>query len=133
MTGHKGKGKGGVTPPAPAMHWDASIQAWKTVVREGVRRVKSDYRPRVCPRCRRIATGWPLRRPDICSPSSWVFCTRNPQRDWPRPEPSVERIERDAEELRQYDSNHKRRADEIVRLYKIPSAKTAKTKTGHRR
>lgn len=30
-----------------------------------------------CPYCLRPSTGWPLRRPDRCSPKGWVNCIRN--------------------------------------------------------
>lgn len=33
----------------------------------------------ICPRCKREATGWPLRRADLCSPRDWVNCIRNPE------------------------------------------------------
>jgi len=32
----------------------------------------------VCPRCKRIAKGWPLHRPDVCSPKEWMNCIREP-------------------------------------------------------
>lgn len=32
----------------------------------------------VCPRCKREAVGWPLRRLDKCSPQGWVVCLREP-------------------------------------------------------
>jgi hypothetical protein len=32
-----------------------------------------------CPRCRRPMVGWPLVRPDLCSPKGWVSCIRNPE------------------------------------------------------
>ena len=34
--------------------------------------------PVICPRCKRRAEGWPLRRADICSPKNWVNCIRDP-------------------------------------------------------
>ena len=39
----------------------------------------------LCPRCQRVVTGWPVRRPDSCSPKHWAYCIRNRedvQRDW---------------------------------------------------
>lgn len=33
----------------------------------------------ICPRCNRMATGWPLERGDRCSPRSWANCIRNPE------------------------------------------------------
>ena len=32
-----------------------------------------------CPRCKREAVGWPLKRPDICSPKGWAYCIRDPE------------------------------------------------------
>jgi hypothetical protein len=32
----------------------------------------------ICPRCKREAVGWPLRRADRCSPKDWVRCLREP-------------------------------------------------------
>jgi len=32
----------------------------------------------ICPRCKREAVGWPLVRPDYCSPKDWASCLRNP-------------------------------------------------------
>lgn len=32
----------------------------------------------ICPRCRRVAVGWPLHRADVFSPSWWVHCLREP-------------------------------------------------------
>ena len=34
----------------------------------------------ICPRCKRQAKGWDLKRPDVCSPDYWVSCMREPQR-----------------------------------------------------
>ena len=31
----------------------------------------------ICPRCQRIATGWPLKRADVCAPPQWAQCLRN--------------------------------------------------------
>ena len=31
-----------------------------------------------CLRCKRVTEGWPLVRPDVCSPKGWVQCIRNP-------------------------------------------------------
>lgn len=31
-----------------------------------------------CPRCKREARGWPLKRADLCSPKHWVYCIRDP-------------------------------------------------------
>jgi hypothetical protein len=31
----------------------------------------------ICPRCKRIAKGWPLQRADRCSPKYWAYCLRN--------------------------------------------------------
>lgn len=39
-----------------------------------------------CPRCKREAVGWPLARPDICSPDGNVTCWRNPRPEWRVPE-----------------------------------------------
>lgn len=39
----------------------------------------------LCPRCKRIVTGWPVSRPDSCSPKHWQHCMRertSVQRDW---------------------------------------------------
>lgn len=33
----------------------------------------------ICPRCKRETKGWPLNRPDACSPKDWAFCIRNPE------------------------------------------------------
>jgi hypothetical protein len=30
-----------------------------------------------CPRCKRPAYGWPVKRPDTCSPKHWAHCIRN--------------------------------------------------------
>ena len=34
-----------------------------------------------CPRCLHhvVANGWPLYRPDVCSPEHWANCIRNPE------------------------------------------------------
>lgn len=32
----------------------------------------------ICPRCKREAKGWPVYRADVCSPSDWVSCIREP-------------------------------------------------------
>lgn len=32
----------------------------------------------ICPRCKREAVGWPLKRRDICSPKDWIYCLREP-------------------------------------------------------
>lgn len=32
-----------------------------------------------CPRCKREAYGWPLKRADVCAPKEWVHCLRNPE------------------------------------------------------
>jgi hypothetical protein len=34
----------------------------------------------ICPRCKRKAVGWPLRRKDLCSPKHWANCIREPSR-----------------------------------------------------
>ncbi len=39
----------------------------------------SDHSTVECPRCKRPAVGWPLRRPDICSSKDWAHCIRNPE------------------------------------------------------
>lgn len=31
----------------------------------------------ICPRCKRVAAGWPLVRADVCSPKDWYRCLRN--------------------------------------------------------
>lgn len=31
----------------------------------------------ICPRCKREVMGWPLWRPDLCSPKDWAKCIRN--------------------------------------------------------
>jgi hypothetical protein len=31
----------------------------------------------VCPHCKRITHGWPLKRPDKCAPKDWAYCIRN--------------------------------------------------------
>lgn len=31
-----------------------------------------------CPRCNRLAVGWPLKRADVCSPAGWKNCLREP-------------------------------------------------------
>jgi len=33
----------------------------------------------ICPRCKRLAVGWPLKRADICSPKYWRNCIREPE------------------------------------------------------
>ena len=33
----------------------------------------------LCPRCKREAVGWPLRRADVCSPRDWAVCIREPE------------------------------------------------------
>src|SRR5579872_4129670 len=33
----------------------------------------------ICPRCKRPATGWLLKRSDVCSPSYWANCIRQPE------------------------------------------------------
>ncbi len=33
----------------------------------------------ICPRCKRPAVGWPLRRGDRCSPKDWANCIRRPE------------------------------------------------------
>lgn len=33
----------------------------------------------ICPRCKRRAVGWPLKRGDKCSPKGWVACIREPE------------------------------------------------------
>lgn len=35
-----------------------------------------------CPRCMREAHGWSLKRADVCSPSDWANCIRDPQVIW---------------------------------------------------
>jgi hypothetical protein len=32
----------------------------------------------ICPRCKREAVGWPLKRADVCSLKSWEVCIREP-------------------------------------------------------
>jgi hypothetical protein len=32
----------------------------------------------ICERCGRTMAGWPLQRPDTCSPPGWDACLRNP-------------------------------------------------------
>jgi hypothetical protein len=32
----------------------------------------------ICPRCKRKAVGWPLKRADVCSPKDWADCLRHP-------------------------------------------------------
>jgi hypothetical protein len=33
----------------------------------------------ICPRCKRVAVGWPLRRADVCAPKGWIHCLREPE------------------------------------------------------
>ena len=30
----------------------------------------------ICPRCKREAVGWLLKRADVCSPKEWAHCLR---------------------------------------------------------
>lgn len=40
---------------------------------------------KVCPRCRRITSGWGLKRGDRCAPDRWVSCIREPRSAWADP------------------------------------------------
>ena len=57
---------------------------------QAVQRVDAYYaavarlKPRLCPKCQRKASGWPLYRGDKCSPAAWVNCIRHPRREWKR-------------------------------------------------
>lgn len=31
----------------------------------------------ICARCQRLATGWLLKRADVCAPADWAKCIRN--------------------------------------------------------
>lgn len=49
------------------------------------RMAEHDARPlRECPRCRRPTRGWLLKRADVCAPTDWVHCIREPRPEWPR-------------------------------------------------
>lgn len=32
----------------------------------------------ICPRCKRVAVGWPLKRGDVCAPKYYTYCLREP-------------------------------------------------------
>jgi len=39
---------------------------------------QADVNATTCPRCKRWAIGWPLKRGDRCSPKDWQVCIREP-------------------------------------------------------
>jgi hypothetical protein len=53
-------------------------------IRDALRKALGEDKPKiatkptgpVCPRCKRVATGWSLRRADVCSPKDWAQCIR---------------------------------------------------------